>query len=383
MVWLGSANLRMGTSSSEVGEMRDSTAALREGDVRLLRGRLQTDGYLLLRDLIPAGSVQAGCACITEEMGRGGWFEGDPAERIARAGGPGHSLGPVDDKFSATNGAMLRPSEARAVCNSADGEVLRVLEAPELHAAFELLFGEPATTVDYKWFRTVRPPAEPGKGSLNGSGIFHCDKVSAAANRVANAPVRTGSAAQCARARAQVYMGRGSSRLTTAWIPWHAIEPQDGGLAVLQGSSFLDGFDTLRRTYVEHDVSNTDIDAGGAYGSDPLELSALDPSSQWVTTTYKAGDVLLFGMATMHGPLSATRPGPPRIRLSTDTRWQPARDAVDDRHTTGLGPDDALWRKHGKYGLDWARDSKALNPHKGRWRTMEEAKREWGLLPKL
>ena len=130
-------------------------------------------------------------------------------------------------------------------------------------------------------------------------------------------------------------------------------------------------------------MSNTDIGAGGAYGSDPLELSALDPSSRWVTTTYKAGDVLLFGMATMHGPLFATRPGPPRIRLSTDTRWQPARDVVDDRHTTGLGPDDSLWRKHSKYGLDWARDSKALNLHKGRWRTMEEAKQDWGLLPKL
>ena len=51
----------------------------------------------------------------------------------------------------------------------------------------------------------------------------------------------------------------------------------------------------------------------------------------------------------------------------------------------GLGPDDELWKRHGKYGLDWARDSKALNPHKGPWRTMEQAKREWGLpeAPKL
>ncbi len=180
-------------------------------------------------------------------------------------------------------------------------------------------------------------------------------------------------------------MGRGSNRLTTAWIPWHDIEPQDGGLAVLEGSSSLDGFATLRRTYAEHDVSNTDIEsaAGGAYGSDPLELSALDPSSRWVTTTYKAGDVLLFAMTTMHGPLAATRIGPPRIRLSTDTRWQPAQDILDDRHTAGLGADDTLWRKYGKHGLDWARDSKALNPHTGLWRTMEQAKRDWGLLPKL
>lgn len=52
--------------------------------------------------------------------------------------------------------------------------------------------------------------------------------------------------------------------------------------------------------------------------------------------------VLLFGMKCMHGPLTSVRQGPPRVRLSTDTRWQPASDPVDDRHTTGLGPDDDL-----------------------------------------
>lgn len=154
---------------------------------------------------------------------------------------------------------------------------------------------------------------------------------------------------------------------------------------MLRGSSSLDGFELIRRTYAEHDVSNTDIEsaAGGAYGSDPLELLARDSLSQWLTTTYRPGDVLLFTMTTMHGPLTASRSHPPRIRLSTDTRWQPARDPVDDRHTVGLGPDDALWVKHGVHGLDWARDSKALNPHTGPCRTMVKAKQDWGLLPKL
>lgn len=80
------------------------------------------------------------------------------------------------------------------------------------------------------------------------------------------------------------------------------------------------------------------------------------------------------------GPLASQRVSPSTIRLSADTRWQPASQPIDDRHTVGLGADDRLWITHGKYGLDWARDSKALNHYQGRRRSMEQAKRDWGLL---
>ena len=298
--------------------------------------------------VIPREAVEAGAARIIAEMARGGWWaEGsDPSQRVARAGGP-TPAGP-DTSFAATTPAMLRPHEARAVTNDND-EVLRVLEAPEVYALLAQVFGEDAVTMDYKWFRAISPPLD---GAVHGS--FHVDKV---------------------------YMGRGTPRLTTVWIPWHDIEPEDGGLAVLAGSSALPGFSTLRNTYAEHDVSDTDIEAaaGGSYGSDPAELLQLDPAARWLSTVYRAGDVLLFGMKTLHGPLTSLRHAPRRTRLSTDTRWQPASEPIDDRHTVGLGPDDELWKRHGKYGLDWARDSKALNPHKGPWRTMEQAKRDWGL----
>lgn len=95
---------------------------------------------------------------------------------------------------------MLRPAEARAVANDPAGAVIRVLEAEELHALFGKLFGEPAKSLDYKWFRAVVPPQDPAE--VHGS--FHVDKV---------------------------YMGRGASQLTTAWIPWHDIAPADGGPA--------------------------------------------------------------------------------------------------------------------------------------------------------
>ncbi len=195
MVWLGSAELRLGTSASEVGEMRDSSVALRDGDAELLRDRLQADGYLLLRGVVPAEVVQAGCRRITDEMGLGGWFVGDPAERKARGSGPSQPLGPADVAFAATNGTMLRPSEARAVSNA--GAVQRVLEAPELHAVFELLFGEPAITLDYKWFRAVPPPAELGKAA----NCFHCDKVRALHSNVRSPHAYVFQLSMCARAR--------------------------------------------------------------------------------------------------------------------------------------------------------------------------------------
>ena len=66
----------------------------------------------------------------------------------------------------------LRPAEARAVTNDpGDRSVLRVLEADELHQLCGQLFGEPAVTLDYKWFRAIAPPEDPHE--VHGS--FHVD----------------------------------------------------------------------------------------------------------------------------------------------------------------------------------------------------------------
>ena len=49
-----------------------------------------------------------------------------------------------------------------------------------------------------------------------------------------------------------VYMGRGSGRLHTVWLPWHDVPVARGGLAVLSGSSSLPGFQRVRETYGQH-----------------------------------------------------------------------------------------------------------------------------------
>jgi hypothetical protein len=120
------------------------------------RMMLDRDGYLFLRGLVPSDLVDAGCASITAEVARQGWLvEGtDPAELIVKKTPPGSG--------------MLRTEESDVLMN--DPAVRRVLHGVELHELFAELFGEPAVSLDYKWFRAVIPEQYSG---------FHMDNVCA------------------------------------------------------------------------------------------------------------------------------------------------------------------------------------------------------------
>ena len=75
------------------------------------------------------------------------------------------------------------------------------------------------------------------------------------------------------------------------------------------------------------------------------------------TAEFQMGDVLIFGMYTMHGSLSNTTN---RFRLSTDTRYQRASDPVDERWI-GENP---------KAHYAWM---------KGKTVPMEEARKKWNV----
>lgn len=99
-------------------------------------------------------------------------------------------------------------------------DVMRVAEAPELASVCSRLFGGEAASYPFKWLRT----GQPGDGTG-----FHVDNV---------------------------YMARGSTKLTTAWIPLHNTPYELGGLCVLEGSHRLPGFEHFRNTYGQHDWSS-------------------------------------------------------------------------------------------------------------------------------
>ncbi len=251
---------------------------------------------------------------------------------------------PCPCPWSAQGGssAVGRPfggAELQAVMQSA--EVLRVIESEELFTVFGRIFGEASSTLDMKWLRAMSP--EP-KGAEPRGG-FHMDNI---------------------------FMGRGSDRLTTAWVPFEDIPIELGGLVALQGSSHLPGFQRLRETYGMIDVDRCDIRGAGP-GGDPLALASLDPAARWVTSDYKAGDVVIFSMHTLHGGIrneSATR----QLRLSADLRFQPARERRDERWIGHPPPMHERSR-----GLSNAELMELTGVGLEQTRTMDDVREEWGL----
>eukprot|EP01048_Picozoa_sp_COSAG05_P021763 COSAG05_NODE_4109_length_1670_cov_1.790579_1_plen_334_part_00 len=182
----------------------------------------------------------------------------------------------------------------------------RVSNGPELFGLFDALFDSPSVTLDHKHFRAIGP----GVGTP-----FHMDRT---------------------------YMGRGSRRLTTAWIPWHDVDLRTGGLAVVGGSHSLPGFAIVRDTYGEQEVH-------GMLSSDPLECLSWDPAAQWLTASYKAGDVLVFPMDLLHGSCTNRNPASAPLRLSSDVRFQPRVDPVDDRNTAHGRGESYTWDERNFY----------------------------------
>lgn len=254
----------------ELGKLRDSNDLL--GDFRALRDRIDEDGYLLLRGLIDREKVLAARQRILQYMAE---HEGlEPGSR------------PLDGVMG-QHGKSVNMLGRKAITH--DGQVRATLEAEELFGFFERFFNEPARTFTYKWLRAV------GHEEFTGA---HYDVV---------------------------YMGRGSGRLHTAWLPLGDIPVEQGTLAICEGSHNAASFQRLRDTYGKMDVDRDGF--GGWFTNDPLEITSRF-GGQWKTTEFRAGDVLIFGMFTLH---ASTTNVTDHWRISCDVRFQPAADPVDER----------------------------------------------------
>ena len=146
-----------------------------------------------------------------------------------------------------------------------------------------------------------------------------------------------------------------------------------GTLAVCEASHRLPEFARLRETYGKMDWEKDRLDGSGWFTDDPAEITRLfggqvrhsdrispkigricvasiprirDCSSykttcchscmcaQWKTADFKAGDLLLFGMATVHMSTPNTTQ---HVRISADVRWQPATEPIDKRYVGDFG----------------------------------------------
>jgi hypothetical protein len=284
-----------------LGELTDSTDLLL--DAAALRQRFERDGYLLLRGLIERERVLAARAAVFQYMSERQGLE--PGSR---------PLDGVMGQYGKSVGMMGR----RPITHQPD--VQHVLEGPPLRGFFDRFFGEPCLTFDYKWLRAV------GREGFTGA---HYDVV---------------------------YMGRGSERLMTTWIPIGDLEMEHGVLAICEGSHNSERFARLRQTYGRMDVDRDRVE--GWFTNDPLEIVE-QFGGQWKTTRFQAGDVLIFGMYTLH---ASTTNVTDRWRLSCDVRFQPASDPVDERWV-GATP---------KAHYAWQTEPDKLKP-------MKTARAEWGV----
>ncbi|MAS33105.1 MAG: phytanoyl-CoA dioxygenase [Anaerolineaceae bacterium] len=256
--------------SQDIGELRDSNDLL--GDVTALHQRMAEDGYLFLRGLIARDTVLEARHVIFEHMDAQNALTPDTPllEGVMPKGGRRVPM-------MGRDGIAHHPA------------VLPVIESPALFDFFAGYFAEPALTFQYKWLRAVGNEAYTGA---------HMDFV---------------------------YMGQGSSRLHTVWIPFGDIPVEQGTLAMCVGSHSMESFARVRQTYGQMDVDRDQIE--GWFTKDPMEIVE-KYGGQWLTSNFEAGDVMIFGMHTMH---ASTTNLTNRYRLSCDVRFQPANDPVDQR----------------------------------------------------
>lgn len=276
-------------------------------DPKALRARFAEEGYLYLKNILDRRRVEEARRAITNRLAAEGELhpDHDPMEGIV-----------CPPELKGSKGSSFRPDLA-----GREAAVKRVVFGEELARFYTNFFDEPVMHFDYIWMRAMKP----GQGTAS-----HCDWV---------------------------YMGRGSRRLMTCWIPYGEVPLSIGGLMLLERSHLQ--ADRIRRylevdvdAYCENDPDATEKVAKQGGWSHPGWLSHYPESlpkkfnSRWLTSPhFEMGDVLTFNMTMIHGSLDNHSD---RIRLSTDTRWQPASEPADERWIGANPPGHGLAGKQGR-----------------------------------
>jgi hypothetical protein len=127
-----------------------------------------------------------------------------------------------------------------------------------------------------------------------------------------------------------VYMGRGTHDVMTAWIPYGDVSLELGGLMLLEKSHTQA---ERLRNYLAGDVDEYCANRGpyklddGILSKNPVSLRE-KLGGRWLTTEFRMGDLLTFGMKMVHASLDNQTSA---YRMSSDTRYQLASEPVDER----------------------------------------------------
>lgn len=286
----------------KLGELHDSSDII--SDVAALKARIKKDGYLFLRNFIDRETVLQAREAIVNYLD----------ENHALVDGE-----PLLEAVMPKTGKEVRMTGQNAITHHPSS--LAVFENKRLFDFFRRFFEEEAVTYDYKWLRAV------GNESFTGC---HYDVV---------------------------YMGRGSRNVHTVWVPLGDIPVEQGTLAICEGSHNLESFARLRNTYGGIDVDR-DMISEGWISSDPYEITDKF-GGRWLTTKFSPGDVLIFGLFTLH---ASTTNLTDKFRISCDIRFQPSGEKMDER-----------WAGENPVGhYAWGKDQTKERP-------ITELREEWGI----
>ncbi|MEZ5738372.1 MAG: phytanoyl-CoA dioxygenase family protein [Burkholderiaceae bacterium] len=257
-------------------------------DAATLQARLADDGYLMFSGFFSRADIDAARDEIFGALAGVGEIAGPPRAGI----------------YSGTSRRRERAPDAgrywRQVSES--WALRRLSHGPQLHQQMSRLFGEPSLVQDYLFLR----PVNPGKFTH-----LHCD-----------APFFT----------------RTTDRVLTAWLALGDVPLALGPLFVVAGShrdpaviARYTGFDVVR-----------DTDRKAALDTTPRDY-AIAQRTTLLTRDFAAGDIVIFGMHTLHGTFDNVA-ADNRCRLSCDVRYQPLAEPRDPRYfgpapggTTGAG----------------------------------------------
>jgi hypothetical protein len=288
------------TSPTGYGQLRRSDDAV--DDPQALRHRLLLDGYLYLPGYLRRADVLAARRDLVTKLAELNRLapDSDPMDAVPRAGFDG--------------GRSFLPEVAHD-----SGPLMSLLYSGRMIELYERIFGESVRHFDFTWFRAIAP---------GGGTSPHMDSV---------------------------FMNRGTLDLLTAWTPLGDIDQELGGLAILEGSHNLEdvkndyGSRDVDTYCSNHDDAEEKANHDGLIWNGRLADSPVDVRQQfggrWLTTDFRAGDLLTFSIFTVHCGLDNNAD---RLRLSCDSRYQPASQPADPRW---VGADATAHSAHSKRGV--------------------------------
>lgn len=278
-----------------IGPLQDADLS---GD---LAAQLEERGYLLLRGVHDADAV---ATARKEVLGR--LAEVDEIALPVEAGlATGRS-----------RRGDLHPDLGSFWKSISEGPALRaVINGSRITSAMSQLFGAPAVHFSFAWLRVMTA----GRASP-----LHVDHP---------------------------YMNRGSDRLVTSWSPMGHVGLEEGPLFILEGSH---RWQELRNAFEGLDVDR-EPDRPGHIKQNAADL-AREKGTRLLTTAFAPGDCLVFGMFTAHAAFDNCAKGG-RVRVSCDTRFQPATDPMDERFS---GPNPSAHGGQGYACLSAARPMTAV-----------------------